>query len=591
MAESVVPRRSLVIMAVALAGLSATGCGEAREPCSAFNCEGCCYNGGCFVGTTSELCGAGGSACVTCEDGLACVEASCVAEGDLDAAVSADGASPDGHAGDAGAPGDVGPIDASRTDAAGLDAALGDTGPMDSGTADAGAPPDSGIAVTGTRVIHYVTDTGDVDVASDLRSASISAFTGSGAAMVEWPGVGRADGTFEIPDVPPGPYVLAFNSAYVVSSARHLDLGQYLLGRPNAGRIVTPTEITFDCRSIEPWTANSQLTAYSSNSYASGSALVPMAPASGATGVTFTRDWSTLERAAPVDPALGDELILAQFSFRTAPVSHWAMTSAATVFGASIQSGVAASYIASFAPLTQTTLELDWRIPEFDSLAPLVSPGGVFTEHRLYIDPIPGTYGRGHFGNGPILGYVGRPPGAAFAMSFLFGNPYPGTLISPAYIGEIEVTYQLPGATPLVVPATLRQGDALSAFDGVPLAPRLFPPSQTRVNNQLASLDHTGAGTQPLVSWRAPLSGTPDFYTVAVYELRSSGGATVDDRVATLYTSGTSLELPPGILTAGHTYYFVISAVVAGGIDVELTPFLRAYPDIVMPSYSGVISP
>jgi hypothetical protein len=322
------------------------------------------------------------------------------------------------------------------------------------------------------------------------------------------------------------------------------------------------------------------------------SLITGMGPAAAATSFMFTADYAAIDRPVLIDSAAGDALVLTQFAYRTTPINHWAATRAATVLGVDIENAQASTIVANFSPLVLTDLSLDWRTSEFENLASSVHPTAITTAHRLYFDPVPGGLSHGHFANGPIVAFLERAVGAGnLSMTLRFGNPYPDAEVSPAYLVEYELDYQLPNATPLAVRTTIRHGSSIAAINGIPLSPALSPPQAIRINGQAATSNLTGVGTRPVIAWSAPSIGTPGGYAVSLYELSNVAGETRQTFIASVRTRQTSVEMPPGLMAAGRTYFMIVSAIVSGTVDLEATPFLRGYPERISPSFTELVSP
>src|SRR5262249_20166900 len=92
--------------------------------------------------------------------------------------------------------------------------------------------------VHGSATLTYVTDTGRVTRPRNFADASIEALLPTPSGFSSLPGVGAADGTFTIANVPDGDYYLRINQAYFWMHERSIDLSRANLGRPDA---VTPT--------------------------------------------------------------------------------------------------------------------------------------------------------------------------------------------------------------------------------------------------------------------------------------------------------------------------------------------------------------
>jgi hypothetical protein len=114
--------------------------------------------------------------------------------------------------------------------------------------------------------------------------------------------------------------------------------------------------------------------------------------------------------------------------------------------------------------------------------------------------------------------------------------------------------------------------------------PRVGPPRDLRINGAVATGLLTSVGLQPLVSWTAPSVGTPDYYSLRLYELfATSSGATSRLQLTTFTTAQTQLRLPPGVLTPGKSYYLQVTAVSQPGMDPNK-------PSMKMPVYHSAMA-
>jgi hypothetical protein len=87
-----------------------------------------------------------------------------------------------------------------------------------------------------------------------------------------------------------------------------------------------------------------------------------------------------------------------------------------------------------------------------------------------------------------------------------------------------------------------------------------------------------------MLSWSAPLTGSPFAYRVAVYVLTSATAAPAYQAAGVFYTSQTAVTLPP--LSAGNTYVFSVNALVDGTANVQTAPFRSSLPT----GYASVVS-
>jgi hypothetical protein len=126
----------------------------------------------------------------------------------------------------------------------------------------------------------------------------------------------------------------------------------------------------------------------------------------------------------------------------------------------------------------------------------------------------------------------------------------------------------------------------------VPLAVTLSPVQNVMVNGTNAWGNVQGVGTTPTVSWDAPATGTANAYlvTVGMYDL-TQPPPVAPNLIAFVATSSRTVTLPPGLLTPGGFYVFIITATANAGIDVDHAPLASAYPTTQSQAITGVIQP
>lgn len=130
----------------------------------------------------------------------------------------------------------------------------------------------------------------------------------------------------------------------------------------------------------------------------------------------------------------------------------------------------------------------------------------------------------------------------------------------------------------------------VAQFSGV-AQPHLSPPRQVRIAGQAATAPLSGVGQTPLAEWTAPALGTPERYTVVVYELVPTGGQLVPRVAGQVLTKQTSARLPPGLVGTGGTWVLSVQAEVRGGLDVHTRPFWSALPTLVDAMVTSTFTP
>jgi hypothetical protein len=153
-----------------------------------------------------------------------------------------------------------------------------------------------------------------------------------------------------------------------------------------------------------------------------------------------------------------------------------------------------------------------------------------------------------------------------------------------------HVGYTAPSATtPLDVTVSVGRREAMPPATA--LTPTLTPVQAPTINGLSAFSTLTGVTTSPVLAWTAPLVGTPSSYQVEVYRLDAVAGASVGTLVATWQTGATSIAFPPGVLTAGATYYARITANSIAADPFSTAPFRRVVAAAYASTLTGTWSP
>jgi hypothetical protein len=151
-----------------------------------------------------------------------------------------------------------------------------------------------------------------------------------------------------------------------------------------------------------------------------------------------------------------------------------------------------------------------------------------------------------------------------------FGSPVDTPLAgSWGVLGDVRwierTRLQLPGTTvPARAPAAIEWVTSLQALKAGPLTPPLTQPRTATVAGLPFFDGGAGVGLTPALAWSPPATGTADAYLVTIGEAIVNGvNGTALVPLATFNsftTPHTAMTVPPGVLEAGHTYYFRISA-------------------------------
>jgi hypothetical protein len=427
--------------------------------------------------------------------------------------------------------------------------------------------------VTGTFVYtYYGDDNAPVQSPQDLQGYVVDAYVWSGSAWVTYAGSGDASGNFTIPNVPSGPFMLDVAGVYTYTSARTLDLGTELTGRPS-GVYASGSSVAGAVTNLDPWQTYDSLQWYCPN--AAGNAGNPSpAPAAGATSLTSSE-------VAPwygdlVNSSEGDVLYLTQltYGFVGTTAASLSLTRFLSFQGETMLAGstlAANGALATVAASASTSVDL--RASQFAALSGQVNAGASGEGVIFFVGTQPGATAAGLFGYGTTLYELFAGTTDVALGSASFGSPFNASWGLIDYAGEsYGVGYTASGATN----ATMLYGYVYQTFPPAPgtptVTPQLSPVQAPTIGGKPLTAAQTGVGLTPAVAWSPPSTGTPTAYHVVVYRLTSSSGATSVMEQAEIVTTTTSIVMPPGLLTGGDEYVFVISAV-SSPIDASTKPY------------------
>jgi hypothetical protein len=462
---------------------------------------------------------------------------------------------------------------------------------------DTPAEPDAGPrptrTVTGTMQFHLVAGPGeDVPIDVDLSRTPISVLVPDSQQTI--PGSGSTTGTFLVPGVPVGPYVLHVGNRWLVRESDSVDLSYSIGGRPDARPATTETNLIMDVTDLAPWGPTDWLELYSPSARTAGYDLQEDAtsgvPAPGATSLAgFTYDLSAAYSPGLPSAALGDEVVLTQLATRTVGGRVFqSLVRAFTPADFTATDGGKQSLTGAFTTPPATALALTWDRPAFDRELRAHSPGDApMTSSYARVYALPDGAPRGTYAPGAELlaflpGFTGDRA-ALTTTGWSYGDPFPA-----AWTRILDVrytTYQFIGD--VYKEAGLEQELDL-ATAGATVTPLLGLPTDVTINGHDATVAQAGVGLTPTIAWGPPTFGAPPYYYVAALEVPATG-ALVNGPV--LETSGHSVTFPPGLLTAGKRYAFEVTAKLEGDLDLDATPFRRALPSAYAHVTTAFMSP
>jgi hypothetical protein len=261
---------------------------------------------------------------------------------------------------------------------------------------------DSRSAVRGTYSYRYPDGRA---VPFDLSATSFQAYVLEGAGFVPYPQepvLGNADGTFEIADVPDGPYLLrrsagGFYGVFMPQEEHVFDESRDVLGRADAAAAETEAPLELDATGLAAWQDGDALFV---DCFGNASEVVDpeLSPplAAGATAIHATFDWASGSSwgastdAYLMDPSAGDQLVIAHASAHVEGDLHtWTVTQVLAAPAPSQVAGQLSRVAGAFVDVAPTAT-LTARVPG-DQLAATLEPGVTPVDQGVVVVTGPGT--------------------------------------------------------------------------------------------------------------------------------------------------------------------------------------------------------
>jgi hypothetical protein len=444
-------------------------------------------------------------------------------------------------------------------------------------------------SIRGNRIITYVTDNGPVDQPGDASAYPIAAYVPNGSSFTKVNGTGTTNGTFMLPNVPSGYYWLQHGSYYFWTSSSTIDAGYDQQGRP--GLVTGSGAVNFNLTGATAWQSPDQLHFFSSNANA-WSAYAPPNSALGTTSVAGSIAWAN----PTLDSSQGDRLYVSQLSTRTfnaVPVQ--VLSNTLGPLAVNVGSGTTSVAGALLAVGPTGSLRANIKGSSFAAMQSDMNPLTVHESSAFALDVQPGGETRGWVGATPdLVTYTGSVISTDYDLGDIpFGSPYPASW-KPFVLAQYYsyVPYLALGAST----SARLYSYTLSTSTDMPTGTAPFgllvgPAKSPTIDGSNFFNDHSTASLSPTVSWSAPAMGSATGYRLSIYSLTNIGGNSQFTFLATLYTSKSSLVVPPGILVAGQKYVFKLASVHLPGRDIEKSPYRYSFPYGYSQISSGVVAP
>jgi hypothetical protein len=457
---------------------------------------------------------------------------------------------------------------------------------------DSSLSPASTRTVSGHRIGHYTDGAAPVD----LSVRTVAAYVPSGGSYNEILGTGTSVGTFTIPGLPKGFYLLQLGGQFLWTSNTTVNADYYASYRSTIVQPVNYTTVTFNLANLNPWQDTDFFEMVDTNAVALD--LFP-----GVDGeTTFTGTFQYTDYLN--DSNQGDKTYFIQLV--TQPVGGYAFTSAGRFFAPKnfVQvDGSNTTVSGTFKTVNQNqTFRANINGADLAAQTLAANPGAVLVDTGLYLDVYPGSLAKGETTSTPdLIGYsfgTGENPITVNADlgDVSYGDPFPkGWPLFVVYQYFAQTPYLAPGAT---------NGTAISTYvvGYTTTLPSQTNPIQPLVGtvigptvgggNFFANL--SGIGLTPTLSWAPPSIGTANAYAVVVYQLKNNAGNTEYSQIARLQTQSNSITIPPGLLTdlsTGQAYVFRVRTLYRPGVNVAAKPYVtgpvNGFADVI----SGIMQP
>lgn len=463
--------------------------------------------------------------------------------------------------------------------------------------------------VVGLRSTTYHDAVNTTVQAMDLSTRTIQALVPNASGGFDtYPGQGHSDGTFSIPNVPSGFYLLQFGLNYLWTDSSNVNWTTSVYGRSDvAYPFTTPTNVSYTLSNLDAWQTRDSLEWDVPNQ---GVAFpLPLTAAPDVTHVPavgdvalagYTVDFAGASFNAPLlDATKNDQAYLDQLSGKLTPggTPYIALTKVFPAPATTMTDATATAFNGGFIDLPQSsTVRGNLQLSSFGAYASAVNPSAVVSENFLGLFAYPQSPSFGVSQDAfTLLEYDNFSSSTADVDlgDLGYGNPYPAawTPVAEAYMG-FTVNYLAPGATnPYPLELGMFAINSTLPTATSPMKAAMSPVRNPLINGKSLFTTNVAVGSMPTLSWTAPALGSPTGYLVRCYELSAVGANSQIAIVGQFRTAAKTLTMPPSLLQTGHFYIFTISAISAPGANWSINPFQTALPYNTAPVMTAIVAP
>lgn len=466
--------------------------------------------------------------------------------------------------------------------------------------ADGGTPSGDTVLVTSTTRFH--TAVGIAERVDDLSASPLEVLVPNGSVFTRISGA-AVDGGVQFSGVPSGTYYLRHGSSYILTDARHVDVGSNRLGRPDT--VLTNASfspVQLNLVGLAPWEqwrgpnlpgTALQVTSRQLDLYG-GVDILDIDP-TGQTSIVSagSQMWNSTVSMPVFEADKGDRMVVNQLQPMDAgtlpdggPIEYTAVVRSLEMGAFDFTpDGVTPMPVTGvMQPVPMYEFPIEWRLPRYTALASEVHPSATPSLPYFYVTPAAHGLADGWVGYSGELLSLQLPRGASydFTRRLTYGNPFPS---SWGTVGAVQYSFRTLQPIPsssggqFYLSGTMVTYDRLDRLVAGPLQPRVSPPRELSIDGVAASVAREVGTASPVISWRAPTLGTASAYRVAIYRFDPENFS-LGLSILRFYVPGseTQVRLPPGLLPSKGIYHVRVAAMDSPGYDVERKPYTYGEP-------------
>jgi hypothetical protein len=480
-------------------------------------------------------------------------------------------------------------------------------------------------SIHGTYIDTYWTAQGPVNSPADLsRGSFVAILPKPDGSLQVWPSVGTTQGTFTISDVPAGYYWLSSGNLMYWTNSSTFDFGEDLIGSDSTSESFG--NFAFNLSGLDPWTASDNLTLFSPNIRQSTSltdyCCAVICSSSGCTPVSDTpTNGSTtfaIDEQLNFDPSSGNSNYLLQYDAVSTPLTGTVLGPALNLSSYTLDPSTTINVAGALSSSSMSSLDIVFKGSAWAQMYAQQAPGSAsetissvdlssqpFVTDRAARNPLPITFiddsgtTAGARAAIPLVSLTLYPPLIDQDFGAVqYNNPFPATWLTlfsasggsciPVNSGGEFSLGDLDDYCAMVSYSTTSLPTSTTA-----IAPPLSPVQNPVLNGTSLFTVGTTATSTPTLSWNPPTGLTPIGYGVYIIQLPSPSapmGVPLASVVEQLFTEQTSLTVPPGILSPGSTYLFIIEAIADARANLLSSPRRSGYPTAYAQAMSGPVA-